>query len=96
MFPPLEQQFHQHFVTSNEPSRYRRDRARQHPLPAHRGEPAQRDRRATGKQSGLAPSVKEGGDQIEYEDQDPRIHAIWLEEMRKNGVTPKLELPQKV
>ena len=36
-------------------------------------------------------SVKEGGDQIEYEDQDPRVHQMWLEEMRKNGVTPKMD-----
>jgi hypothetical protein len=36
-----------------------------------------------------------GGDQIEYEDQDPRIHALWLEEMRKRRITPKLELPKK-
>jgi hypothetical protein len=35
-------------------------------------------------------SMKEGGDQIEYEDQDKRIHPIWLEEMRKNGVTPRM------
>jgi hypothetical protein len=40
-------------------------------------------------------SVKLGGDQIEYEDQDPRIHQIWLEEMRKRGITPRFELPQK-
>ena len=39
----------------------------------------------------VSKSVKEGGDQIEYEDQDPRIHRIWLEEMRKNGAPPKME-----
>jgi hypothetical protein len=37
--------------------------------------------------------VKEGGDQIEYEDQDPRIHAIWLDEMRKHGITPRMKDP---
>ncbi len=31
-------------------------------------------------------SVKQGGRQIEYEDQDPRIHRLWLEELRKTGV----------
>jgi hypothetical protein len=30
--------------------------------------------------------VKEGGCQIEYEHQDPRIHRIYLEELRKYGV----------
>jgi hypothetical protein len=39
----------------------------------------------------VSKSVKEGGDQIEYEDQDPRIHRIWLEEMRKNGAPPRME-----
>ena len=29
-------------------------------------------------------SIKDGGAQIEYADQDPRIHALWLEELRKN------------
>ena len=39
-------------------------------------------------------SIKEGGDQIEYEDQDPRIHEIWLEEMRKAGIIPRLDPPR--
>jgi hypothetical protein len=42
-------------------------------------------------QGAVATSVKNGGGQIEYEDQDPRIHALWLEEMKKNGVTPQFE-----
>jgi hypothetical protein len=39
----------------------------------------------------VSVDIKEGGDQIEYEDQDPRIHRIWLDEMKKNGVEPKME-----
>ena len=39
----------------------------------------------------VSKSVKDGGDQIEYEDQDPRIHRIWLEDMRRNGAPPKME-----
>jgi hypothetical protein len=31
-------------------------------------------------------SVKDGGCQIEYEHQDPRIHRIYLEELRKHSV----------
>ena len=31
-------------------------------------------------------SVKDGGRQIEYEDQDPRIHKLFLQELKKNGV----------
>ena len=47
---------------------------------------------ATEKQL-LSKSVKEGGSQIEYEDQDPRIHALWLEEMHRHGITPTFTLP---
>ena len=41
----------------------------------------------------MSLSIKEGGDQIEYEDQDPRIHPLWLSEMAKNGgrVSPIME-----
>jgi hypothetical protein len=35
---------------------------------------------------GVDVSVKKGGAQIEYEDQDPRVHSIFLDELRKNGV----------
>jgi hypothetical protein len=30
----------------------------------------------------ISRSIKEGGDQKEYDDQDPRIHSIWIEELR--------------
>jgi hypothetical protein len=33
-------------------------------------------------------SVKQGGDQFEYEDQDSRIHSLWLEDMRRNNAEP--------
>ena len=73
----------------------RRDRLRRHPLPATEfrrqlviGKP--------GEKQLLSKSAKEGGNQIEYEDQDPRIHELWLAEMRKAGITPKLELAQTV
>jgi mannose-6-phosphate isomerase-like protein (cupin superfamily) len=92
VFPPADMQWHQHFVTTNEPSRYvatafggirypTLDRRRQLVI----GKP--------GEKQMLSRSVKEGGTQLEYEDQDPRIHALWLEEMRKAGITPRLELP---
>ena len=35
---------------------------------------------------GVDVSVKKGGAQIEYEDQDPRVHRLFLEELKKNGV----------
>ena len=92
VFPPVQDQFHQHFVTSNEPSRYvatGRGSIR-YPLTAenHRiliGE--------GGKKQQSSRSVKEGGNQIEYEDQDPRIHQLWLDELRKSGVKPMFSEP---
>jgi hypothetical protein len=92
VFPPCAQQFHQHFVTSNDASRY---------LATGLGgvsyvftEQQRRTGGTDGKPMASKTSIKLGGDQIEYEDQDPRIHQIWLDEMRKRGITPRLELPQ--
>jgi quercetin dioxygenase-like cupin family protein len=94
VFPPKEMQWHQHFVTTNEPSRYVATNLGgiRHPVLQSRrdmviGKP--------GEKQLLAKSSKEGGHQIEYGDQDPRIHRIWLEEMRKAGITPQLDLPVK-
>jgi hypothetical protein len=44
-----------------------------------------------GEKMAVSLSLKAGGDQIEYEDQDPRIHKLWLEEMKKSGVAPHME-----
>jgi hypothetical protein len=92
VFPPLEGQFHQHFVTSNDASRYVATAigGMRYPLTeAHRRVALG----AQGKKMAVSLSVKEGGDQIEYEDQDPRIHAIWLEEMAKHGIAPRMKDP---
>ena len=35
-------------------------------------------------------SIKDGGAQVEYADQDPRLHGIWLEEIRKTGVRSQM------
>ena len=35
---------------------------------------------------GMDVNVKDGGCQIEYENQDPRIHKIFLAELAKHGV----------
>jgi len=93
VFPPCDQQFHQHFVTSERPSRY---------LATTIGGISyvftEQQRRTQGygdEMSAGKVSLKEGGDQIEYEDQDPRIHQLWLEEMRKRGIKPRLELPAR-
>jgi len=36
--------------------------------------------------------VKKGGNQIEYKDQDPRIHAMFERELAHKGLTPKMNL----
>jgi quercetin dioxygenase-like cupin family protein len=95
VFPPLEGQFHQHFVTTNESSRYIATNigSIRYPL-------TEVNRRTLigdgSKRQGSSLSIKLGGNQIEYEDQDPRIHEIWLEEMRKNSVTPRFSAPGKL
>ena len=91
VFPPCDQQFHQHFTTGNSPARYLATAvgSLRHPFTL--------DQRRSlmgvkpGEKGAVSTSVKEGGGQIEYEDQDPRIHSMWLEELRKNGVTPRME-----
>jgi hypothetical protein len=35
-------------------------------------------------------SVKQGGAQIEYEDQDPRIHKIFLDALAKTGAKSRM------
>ncbi|MDX1485699.1 MAG: hypothetical protein R3229_14600 [Alphaproteobacteria bacterium] len=40
---------------------------------------------------GIDKDVKKGGNQIEYEDQDPRIHALFTEELAKSGIAPKMD-----
>ena len=91
VFPPADKQFHQHFNTSNFPARYLATGVGglRYPL-------TYTQRRSLlgvkpGEKGAVSTSIKEGGDQIEYEDQHPRIHALWLDEMRPHGVEPKME-----
>jgi hypothetical protein len=35
--------------------------------------------------------VKKGGNQIEYADQDPRVHELFERETAKNGVTVRMQ-----
>ena len=93
MFPPRAGQFHQHFVTSESASRYVATGWGNMRYPLTEMKRRTNFGRKPGEKPAVSRSVKDGGDQIEYEDQDPRIHAIWLEEMRKKGITPKLTLP---
>jgi quercetin dioxygenase-like cupin family protein len=90
VFPPIDHQFHQHFVTSAQPSRYMAAGVSNARYPLTEAY-AKVGAGADGAPGTVAKSLKEGGGQIEYEDQDPRIHALWLEEMAKHGVTPQFD-----
>lgn len=84
LFAPPDGMFHQHFDTSPEPARY---------LAAGLGSkryPVVQVRRAGSEGNRSDVSIKEGGRQIEYADQDPRIHALWLSEIDRTGVTSRM------
>jgi uncharacterized RmlC-like cupin family protein len=83
VYCPPDMMFHQHFNVSNFPSRY---------LALQMGTiryPLTEAKRLIWDK-GVDLSVKLGGAQTEYEDQDPRIHAIWLKEIAKTGVQSKM------
>ena len=72
--------FHQHFNTGPEPARY---------LVMGAGN----SRKYVGQRGGTQQrqladvSIKEGGWQVEYGDEDPQVHAIYEEELAKHGGT---------
>jgi quercetin dioxygenase-like cupin family protein len=91
VFPPADRQFHQHFNARRQPARYLATGVGglRYPLTLQ-------NRRSLlgakpGEKAAVSLDIKQGGDQIEYEDQDKRIHPLWLDEMKKNGVTPHME-----
>jgi uncharacterized RmlC-like cupin family protein len=83
MYTPPFWMFHQHFNTGPTRARYLACSlgSRRYPFIALR--------RKSGEGQGTV-SVQKGGRQIEYEDQDPRIHRKWVEAIAKNGVTSEM------
>jgi len=77
---PPEMWFHQHFNTGNTPARYLALRwgSRKYPRPM-------------GKNYGTDESVKSGGDQIEYADEDSKIRRMFEEELAKHGVKSRMD-----
>ena len=83
-FAPPHHMFHQHFDTSQQPARY---------LAVGFGSkryPVVQLRRAGSEDNRSDLSIKKGGRQIEYEDQDPRVHDMWRAEIGKTGVASKM------
>lgn len=78
VFAPPDMMYHQHFNTGPQPARY---------LGVGLGSyryPFTTERRRI--IDGMDVSVRDGGRQIEYADQDHRIHRIYLAELAKSGV----------
>ena len=82
VFAPPDQMFHQHFNTAPDPARYLAVAFGGLRYPFTK---AKRD-----VFMGMDVKVADGGCQIEYEDQDPRVHRIFLEDLAKNGVKSRM------
>jgi hypothetical protein len=74
--------FHQHFNTAQVPARYCATAmgSTRYPFTAEKRE----------AKLGVAVSVTDGGYQVEYEDQDPRVHQFFLEELAKKDVACRM------
>lgn len=74
---PPNMWFHQHFNAGGEPARYLalRWNSRKHPF---------------GKQFALDLDVKQGGDQIEYRNEDPKVRKMFEDELAKGGIESKM------
>jgi mannose-6-phosphate isomerase-like protein (cupin superfamily) len=82
VFAPPDGMFHQHFNASAEPARY---------LAIAMGSmryPTLAEKRAVWL--GMDVSVRDGGKQIEYEDQNPKVHPMYLEALAKHGAKSKM------
>ena len=83
MYTPPFWMFHQHFNTCDHPARYLACSlgSRRYPFISLRKKSAE---------GGGSTPIQKGGRQIEFEDQDPRIHRKWLEAIRETGVESEM------
>jgi len=84
VFAPPDAMFHQHFNTGATPARYLATAYGSLRYPFTEGK-----RKALF--GGVSTSVKQGGNQIEYADQSPRVHELFKQETAKNGVQVRME-----
>jgi hypothetical protein len=82
-FAPPDNMVHQHFDASARAARFAIGfGTKRYPLVC--------ERRVGSGGMRTDVSIRDGGAQIEYADQDPRIHARWLAELRKTGVKSQI------
>lgn len=77
---PGDREFHQHFNTGNQPARYLALKYGNSNRAAARGELPKN-----------TVSIKLGGDQIDYEDEDPRVRELFEAELARKGVPSKMD-----
>ena len=83
MYTPPFWMFHQHFNTCPHPARYLACSlgSRRYPFISLRRKSAE---------GAGSKSLQDGGRQLEYEDQDPRIHRKWLDALNVTGVKSQM------
>ena len=83
VFALTDETFHQHFNTGAQPLRYLAVSMgnERYPMLA----------RKLKRREVFDRSIRDGGLQIDYADQDPRFHPMWLAELAKIGVASRME-----
>ncbi len=79
VYAPPDNMFHQHFNVSPAPARYLAVQMGSTRYPLFRAKVFTYDK-------GADTDAAEGGNQIDYADQDPRIHAMFLDELARRGI----------
>jgi uncharacterized RmlC-like cupin family protein len=83
VFAPADMMYHQHFNAGGEPVRYL--------AVGHGSVRYPFTQNMWNVYRGIDVDVKDGGKQVEYENQDPRVHRIFMDELAKRGLTPKMD-----
>jgi len=91
VFPPADRQFHQHFNTGGYPARYLATGLGSVRFPFTTSQRRSSVGLRPGEKGADWTSTREGGDQIDYEDQDPRIERIWIEEHSKKSIADDIK-----